>query len=143
MESKALLQVTNITQTEKFRHRGYWKNRENHRIFFDRSKDKLGYNCMEDWYNITQEDICRNGGITLLFKHYNSSPSMALQKVYPEHNWMLWRFKVVPTGYWDEILDNPVESKRLVDWLGEQLHIKGLDDWNRVSLDQMNQWVKI
>ena len=46
---------------------------------------------MDDWYNVTQEDIQKNGGIALLQQHSNS-PSKALQNIYPEHDWELWRF---------------------------------------------------
>ena len=56
---------------------------------------KLQYSSMDDWYNLTVEDIVKNGGGGLLGL-YNSSPSSALQSVYTEHSWDLERFKKKP-----------------------------------------------
>lgn len=53
----------------------------------------LGYKQMEDWYNITQLDIIKNGGVGVLDYYYNGSPSAALQNVFPEHQWDLNNFK--------------------------------------------------
>jgi hypothetical protein len=50
---------------------------------------------MEDWYEVTTEDIRKNGGAAVLF-YYNGSPSSALQSVYPEHFWDLTKFKNKP-----------------------------------------------
>lgn len=40
--------------------------------------------------------------LALLHKYYRGSPSEALQSVYPEHNWVWWKFKTVPHGYWEQ-----------------------------------------
>ncbi len=34
---------------------------------------------------------------------------------------------------------NIVEIKKLVDWISDELHIKHLDDWYRVSLHQISK----
>lgn len=54
---------------------------------------QLGYNSMDDWYNVKCEDLHNNGGEGLLRSYYNSSPSLAVRCVYPEHKWELERFK--------------------------------------------------
>src|SRR3979490_2008551 len=71
------------------------------KTFFDDLGVQLGYKSMEDWYNVKAKDIQNNGGGGLLTNYYRNSPSEALQSVYPEHNWMLWKFKTVPMGYWE------------------------------------------
>lgn len=76
---------------------GFWKSVDNHKDFFDWPKSKLGYHCMDDWYNVTKEDIYKNGGSRLLSGYYNSSPSSALQSIYPEHKWELDKFKHKPS----------------------------------------------
>src|SRR5205823_4894798 len=77
--------------------RGFWKVKENHKKFFDSLGTKLGYKSMEDWYKVTQEDIHKHGGRGgLLCIYYNGSPSLALESIYPEHNWELERFKNKP-----------------------------------------------
>jgi len=58
------------------------------------------YNCMDDRYKLTREDIDNNGGASLLTKYYHNSPSRALMNVYPEHNWDLDRFTIKPLKFW-------------------------------------------
>src|SRR5689334_8574467 len=90
--------------------------------FFDKLAQQLGYHSMDDWYNVTVEDINRHGGSTLLM-HYNGSPSKALQCVYPEHNWMMWRFVRTPKGFQEHFLHNLEEKKRLLSWISQKLSI--------------------
>src|SRR2546426_636283 len=52
-----------------------WRTGDNQKKFFDSLMIQLGYNCMEDWYNVTEEDIHKNGGGSLLNHYYRSSPS--------------------------------------------------------------------
>lgn len=47
---------------------------------------------MDDWYNLTYENVAKNGGRGLIF-YYNNSPSKALCRIYPEHHWEVERFK--------------------------------------------------
>src|SRR5689334_21955923 len=105
--------------------------------FFGRLGHKLGYKRLEDWYNITTDDISKFGGDRLLDTHFNSSPVKALKTIYPEYDWMIWRFKRVPKGYWERVGKGVCEQKRMLDWLGEQLSIKSLDEWYRVSMMQV------
>jgi hypothetical protein len=70
----------------------YWKSKENGKKFFDWLLIKLGYKCMDDWYNVTQEDIKKHGGKRLLNGYFKGSPSRALLHIYSEHNWQLERF---------------------------------------------------
>src|SRR5690348_3075708 len=79
-----------------------WVNKEVHKQFFEKLKDTLGIKDMDDWYNIKQGDIHKHDGSSLLTKYYNGSPSTALLNIYPEHEWMLWKFGSVPSGYWKQ-----------------------------------------
>src|SRR5437763_1774865 len=80
----------------------FWKNTKTRREFFDWLGNQLGYKSMDDWYNVTVENIHEHVGSWLLNYYYNGSPSKALQSAYPEHNWMLWRFGRVPIGFWEK-----------------------------------------
>lgn len=66
--------------------------RANQQKLFDWLGVQLGYNRKEDWYIVTHEDILKNGGGTVL-ERYNGSPSAALKNIYPQHKWILERFK--------------------------------------------------
>ena len=142
----ALLDVYSEHNWEVFRFKnkpfGFWKKNENGKKFFDWLKNRLGYKCMDDWYYLKMEDIYKNGGGSFL-SYYNCSPSSALQNIYPEHDWMLWRFNPVKRGYWDELMKDNKEIKRIINWLSEQLFIKCLDDWYRVSLEGIRRWIHI
>jgi len=98
---------------------------------------------MDDWYNLTLEDINKHGGHTILRDYFNYSPSKALQGVYPEHNWMIWRFHTVPRGYWEMVMNDQCEQKRIIDWLGDQLSIKSVDDWYRISTSKIRKLVRL
>src|SRR4051812_11045332 len=80
--------------------KGYWKNNLHHRQFFDQLGKLLGYKEMDDWYNLEKPYIYKHGGSGLLTGYYNGSPSQALQTLYPEHDWMMWRFGHAPNGFW-------------------------------------------
>lgn len=46
-------------------------------------------------------------------------------------------------GYWTKLMKDDVEMRRMIDWLEEQLSIKNVDEWYRVSLSQMKKLVPI
>src|SRR4051812_17839702 len=90
-----------------------WNKKEIHKQLFDRSSAQLGHKHMDDWYNVTQEDIYKCGGRGILNSYYNGSSSKALQSLYPEHKWRLWRFGgTVPKGYWE----NSEHRRAFFDW---------------------------
>ena len=95
----------------------FWRDRDNQTQFFIWLFDTLGYKCMDDWYKITLSDIYKNGGKKLLSEIFNGSPSNALQSIYPEHNWVVWKFLNIPKhGYWD----SPQNCRNFFDWIGSQ-----------------------
>src|SRR5688572_6493148 len=96
---------------------------------------QLEYKCMDDWYNVTQEDIHKNGGGGLPVSHYKSSPSGALQSIYPEHDWMLAKSKTVPQGYWEK-KENHIE---FFDRSYNTLGYKCMDDWYNVTQEDIHK----
>lgn len=126
----------------KYKPRGYWDIANHQSEFFSRLGDQLGYTQMDDWYNVTTEDITKNGGASVLAK-YNYSPSKALMCIYPQHNWMIWRFKIAPFGYWEHVLDDVPQLTKLIEWLGEKLGCRDVQDWQRVSMLEVNKVVSI
>jgi hypothetical protein len=49
--------------------------------------------------------------------------------VYPEHEWLPWRFSKVPNGFWDDIKN----QRDFLDWAGKQLNYKNKEDWYKVT----------
>jgi hypothetical protein len=68
------------------------------------------------------------GGGSLL-KMYKDSLSHTLQDVYPENEWLPWKFRVTPSSYWDDIAN----QKEFMTWAEKQLNIRELSDWYKVS----------
>src|SRR4051794_29811376 len=101
--------------------------------FFDRLGKKLGYTKMEDWYNVRQEDIYKHKGKILLIHLYQGSPSKALQHIYPQHNWKLWKFKMSPKGYWEKTEN----QKEFLNWVGDQLGYKCMEEWYKVGQEDI------
>jgi len=98
---------------------------------------------MEDWYNVTTEDIIKHGGEGIITAFYSCSPTTALKAIYPKHNWMLWRFKKVPNGYWQAVMKDSKQQKEIMDWLGNEHSVKCLKDWYRISIFQIRKWLPI
>ena len=52
---------------------------------------------------------------------------------YPHHNWKIWHFKTVPTGYWND----EKNQEEYMKWLGEQLNITDQEGWYNVTWEDM------
>jgi hypothetical protein len=83
---------------------------------------------LEDWYKISRDNIEKNGGSTLLSK-YGNSPCKLVMALYPNHQWLVWKFEIVPKGFW-EIKEN---QKKFMDWIGLELGFKVMDDWYKLT----------
>ena len=106
-----------------------------HKLFFDNLGVKLGYKCLDDWYNVTTKDIYQNGGQLILSARYNGSPSWALQVVYPHHNWQLEKFTHKPQRFW--MSTETFNHQKFFDWLMKQLGYKCMEDWYNVTVEDI------
>lgn len=121
---------------------GFWEKVDNQRIYLDWLFSQLGYSNMDDWYQLTQEHVMKHGG-TRLLSFYNGSHSTALQSIYPQHEWMLWRFHMLPQSYWKKLMNNPKEQELIIHWLGDKLGTVSLSSWYRISMRQIHKLVRI
>src|SRR5258708_28965908 len=91
---------------------------------------------MDDWYNLSQEDIHKHGGCGLLREYFSNSPFAALKAVYPAHDWnMPWKFGHVPQGFWAK-LEN---QRQFFDWIFTQLGFQVMDDWYSVTISTIHK----
>src|SRR5947209_2988498 len=116
---------------------------------------------MEDWYNVSKGDITIHGGEVLL-SYCGGSPSKALRSIYPEHNWILERFKRKPAQLWstndaqrrlflkdiahEGLEDIPMEfwksrdnQTQFFDWLKDQLGFLTMEDWYNVRKEDIDK----
>ena len=123
--------------------KNYWQQESNRRAFFDWLFVQLGYKTMEDWYSITQKDIYQHGGVSIIDSYYNNSPSKALKSLYPEHQWLMWKFLFTPKHYKSQLMMDDSEMEKFVNWLSKELSIDQLEDWYRVSVQQIQKYLDI
>jgi len=84
--------------------RGFWESKVNHRSFVDSLATKMGIRPgeWERFYEITAKDIRLHGGHALL-PRYSSSIYQILRSLYPEHDWMPWKFAKAPKNLADDV----------------------------------------
>jgi hypothetical protein len=61
---------------------------------------------------------------------YKGSPALLIPAVYPEYEWLPWKFSKTTKTFW---ADNK-SVRRFLDWAGKQLGIKELEDWNKMKI---------
>ncbi len=60
---------------------------------------------------------------------------IVLSVIFPEYNWVPWKFNRVPTGFWDDIENH----KKFFNWVAKEKNIQKPADWQRVTLDDITQ----
>ena len=75
------------------------------------------------------KDIELNHGATLCKNNSNKSHTKLITSAFPNYNWLPWKFKTTPKGYWDD--ENNI--KEYMNWLSEKLNIKTMEDWYKIS----------
>ena len=107
----------------------FWKYEENHKIYANWLKNELGYKEMEDWYNITANNIRDNYGGGLLSSYYDNSPIRFLKSVFPEYEWLEWKFIQTTKGFWKD----EENHKKYAQWLGKKLGYTKEEDWYNIT----------
>ena len=113
---------------------GFWDSLIHQKAFFDWLGKEFEFSTLSNWYQVTKEVIDNRGGNSLLSK-YDGSPAKALRSIYPEHEWIAWKFNQVSPQFWA----NKENHKKLFDQLEKELNIQRLEDWYRISLNQISK----
>jgi hypothetical protein len=90
---------------------------------------RLGFRRKESWYHVSTDDFKQNFGATPLMMHWQHSAIAVVKEAFPEHDWKEWLFDIAPCYFWR----NPINRRRYMGWLGEQLGYRTPDDWYRVT----------
>ena len=62
-------------------------------------------------------------------RYYDNSHIKLITTVYSDYDWLLWKFSVVPEGFWK----NENNVNKYMNWLSEQLKIKSIEGWYNVT----------
>eukprot|EP01122_Echinamoeba_exundans_P002218 TRINITY_DN12180_c0_g1_i1.p1 TRINITY_DN12180_c0_g1~~TRINITY_DN12180_c0_g1_i1.p1 ORF type:complete len:350 (-),score=32.11 TRINITY_DN12180_c0_g1_i1:5-1054(-) len=108
---------------------GCWDDLENQRMALEAAAMKLGVTSKDHWYLIKSSAAAKAGIGGLLKLKYGNSLRRALAAVYPEHEWLEWRFQRSSPSW----LSSPVTALRCLEWLGKQLGVQSLEGWYSVS----------
>ena len=108
---------------------GFWDSLSNRRSYMRWLGRRLGFRRKEAWYHIRTDDFKGNFGATPLMMHWQHSAIAAVKEAFPEHDWKEWLFDIAPCYFWR----NPINRRRYMRWLGEQLGYRTPDDWCRVT----------
>jgi hypothetical protein len=109
-------------------YQGFWKSVENQKWYIDWLFNQLGYQTEKDWYKVTQQDFNDNKGHGLL-NYYNNSPYQTLKSLYPEKEWLPWKFGMTYHNFWESIEN----QKWYMEWLFKQLGYQTEEDWYKVT----------
>ena len=80
--------------------------------------------------------ISKIGGSWVLKLIYDSSLFLALKDVYPEYDWMPWKFNSgANKRFWKETENR----KKFFDWIGKELKIEKMEDWSKIDFFQFKK----
>lgn len=107
--------------------RGVWDKRETRRGYLEWLGEQLGYETLEDWYQLRIEDIGGYRGYGLL--HRLGSCAALVMDTWPDYEWQEWRFHRARPGFWKLRRDR----RRYLDWLGEKLGFREPEHWLKLT----------
>ena len=114
--------------------KNYWNDTKHHKLYAEWLFKKLGYKTMEDWYKISTNIIAQNYGGGLLASKYKNSVIQFLQAIYPEIEWVPWKFDKAPNAYWNDTKNHKI----YMEWLFNKLDYKTMEDWYKITADIIN-----
>lgn len=94
----------------------------------DRLANQFNIKNNEDWYNVTPTAIVNEIGNTLL-KIYGYNLYNMLSDIYPEYEWLPWKFVKAPGNFWKDIKN----QRKFFDWVGKTLGVSNFDGWYSVK----------
>ena len=117
----------------------FWEDINNQKKFMDWASSELKIKDLSDWYAIShQVIIIRNstnnkvftkvGGGSLL-SQYSGSLSKLLSQIYPDYNWLPWKFNKGPHNFWADIKN----QRKFLEWAGKELRINDMSDWYKIT----------
>jgi hypothetical protein len=100
---------------------GFWQERKHHRQVLDSLRAQFHIENWEQWYKVTQRQIYKSPCASLLHSQFRGSPCLMLQHVFPEYNWLPWKFNPVPDTFWEK----GQNWRRYFDWIVKQHQLGG------------------
>ena len=106
----------------------HWNDIDNQIAFMRTLGDRLGFQEgeRERWYLVSPQQIAEHGGGGLLgSRQYNRSLRALLSAVFPDYDWLPWKFAHADKFAWKD----PDVIRKAVSYIAEKLHLNHLEDW--------------
>jgi len=112
----------------------YWDSIETQLAFLEELATKLGFKASDydKWYAVSGKLFHEHGGGSLLVK-YNSSVYLLLKSLFPLHDWLPWKFPVLPRS----ASTDPESIRLLLSFIEKELNIRDSQQWKRVNSKQL------
>ena len=104
----------------------YFEKKENQQKYMDNLFKKLKLKSIEDWKNISTNQIIQNGGQNLLIYHYYNNIPFFLQSIYPNYPWTFDEFSLINSK---EFFQSIFNQRIFIDNLYYKLKLKSIDEW--------------
>jgi hypothetical protein len=104
---------------------------ENQRAFLDSIGPEIGVkgSDLSPWYSVDFATLKKLGASSLLSLKYRFSFYNMLKSVYPEHDWIPWKFNRIPTT----LGRDPEVIKRALAYVEVERNITRWEEWYLVS----------
>jgi hypothetical protein len=76
------------------------------------------------------------GGEQLL-RVFLDSPIKLLSSIYPDYEWLPWKFGRAPRDFWT----NPKNQRNFLEYVAKELNIKEMKDWYKVTTEVLFLYV--
>ena len=76
------------------------------------------------------KNIVNLGGISFL-SLYDNSLFQSLSIVYPDYDWLPWKFGKCPKNFWENVNN----QRKFLDWAGKELGTKDMSDWYKITYE--------
>lgn len=107
---------------------GWWKNKENQKLYMDNLGRELGFSKPEDWYQLKYEDVELS-----LMTLYGDSPENLVRSFFPKFPFKSWKFNRIPRNWWS----NFNNQQAYIDDLGKELGFTQPHDWYKLRKDHL------
>jgi len=107
---------------------GWWKKRENQKLYMDDLGKELGFSKPEDWYALKYEDVELS-----LMTLYGDSPENLIRSFFPEFAFKSWKFNRVPRSWWNDLKN----QQEYIDDLGKELGFYEPQDWYKLRQEHL------
>ena len=110
--------------------KGFWERKETHRYALQWICKKLNWEFPYGLYGL-KKDHLHQFNLDGLGNYYSISPINIVTSVLNDFDWRIWKFQMVPMGFWE----NKKNKLEYLFWLENKIGIKKPDGWYTVGLN--------